>query len=156
LGGIYYYIKGDSLMIKLTDSDTLGFIAFLSIKYPTPNDVYLTVLHGCDCTEAEDGTKGFAVYSPKFTNQIGKDIIMLPGEYPDEGDIFDRTTVLESLAHEYCHHMQNCEGVLIEENSNKIERDAEKFAKKAVFEYLNEDNKKSFVSQYLDNVLATW
>ena len=143
-------------MIKLVDSDALGFVAFLNAKYPTPNDVYLTVLHGYDHTEAQDGTKGFAVYSPKFNNQMGKDIIMLPGEYPDAGDLFNKMTVLESLAHEYCHHMQNCDGVLEEENSKKIERDAEKFAKKAVLEYLNEDNKKSFVGEYLNHILATW
>jgi len=143
-------------MIKLTNSDILGFIAFLSIKYPTPDDVYLTVLHGYDCVEAEDGTKGFAVYSPRFNNQMGKNIIMLPGEYPEEGDIFNKITVLESLAHEYFHHIQNCDVVLIKENSKKIESDAEKFAQKVVFEYLNEGNKKSFITKYFNDVLITW
>ena len=113
------------MMIKLADFILFQFVDFLNDKYPTSKDVYLSVLHGNDSVKADDGSAGWAVYSPANVNGTKKDIILLPGEVPDvEGA--NKNIILENLAHEYCHHIQNCEGRL--KNNKKIETEAVEFA----------------------------
>ena len=113
------------MMIKLADYILFKFVDFLNDKYPTSKDVYLSVLHGSDSVKADDGSAaGWAVYSPAKLNGRGKDIILLPGEVPDIEGI-DENVILENLAHEYCHHIQNCEGRL--KNNKKVETEAVEF-----------------------------
>ncbi len=112
-------------MIKFANENLISFIGFLNEKYPTEKDVYLVILHGNDSVAADDGSSGWAVYSPSKVNMSEKDIILLPGEIPDvEG--MTENIILENLAHEYCHHIQNCEGRLKDKKKN--EKEAIEFA----------------------------
>lgn len=121
-------------MIKLAENRLINFIEFLNFNWPTREDVYLSVLHTYDSVQA-GGERAWAVYG--LPEGDGKPVIYIAGEVPEEvkaeyDGIDPEDIILEDLAHEYCHHIQNCEGRLSEEGDEKEETEAEEFATKAM------------------------
>ena len=122
-------------MIKLADNRLTNFIEFLNVNWPTREDVYLSVLHTYDSVEA-GGERAWAVYA--VPEGEGKPVIYIAGEVPEDVQeeyigVDPKDIILEDLAHEYCHHIQYCEGRLPEEEEDKkAEDEAAKFATKAM------------------------
>lgn len=86
-------------------------IKHLEENHPTTEKVYLHIVEGFDCIESPDGQKGFGCYIPENKE------IYLAEDIPDKEE-----TVIETLAHEYKHFMQHCEGREFDEE------EAEQFA----------------------------
>ena len=121
-------------MIKLAEDRLINFVEFLNVNWPTEKDVYLSILHAYDSVDA-GGERAWAVYGlPEGDN---KPVIYIAGEVPEEikaeyDGIDPEDIILEDLAHEYCHHIQNCEGRLSAEGDEKEEAEAAEFATKAL------------------------
>lgn len=119
-------------MIKMAPDYLLRFIDYLNTNYPTEQDCFITFLHGEKCVEYShsDSEKcvSFAEYDKHYR------CMEVPTQYTnDKSPRF----LLESIAHEYWHHVQNCEGRLIDENRDILEKEAERKAIKIVDDYLN-------------------
>lgn len=101
-------------------NDTLHkTIIHLEKNYPTNEKVYLHIAEGFDSIEGPDGQMGFGCYVPADKT------IYLAGEMPEEVPEKD-TAILETLAHEYKHFLQDCEEKPFDEE------EAENFAQKVI------------------------
>jgi len=125
-------------VIKLAENRLINFIEFLNVNWPTREDVYLSVLHTYDSVwEGEE--RAWAVYGvPEGDNEP---VIYIAGIVPEEVQeeyvgTDPKDIILEDLAHEYCHHIQYCEGRLPEEEDEKAETEAAEFATKAIDAFL--------------------
>lgn len=106
-------------MIKFVNEEINKTIAFLNAEYPTQKDVFIHVCEGYDTIETPDGV-GFGVFvKPEGENETHT--IYIAGDMPN-----DDFQIAETIAHEYKHFMQWCNG---EEFS---EEQAEDFAKEVV------------------------
>ena len=117
-------------MIKTAPEYILRFIDYLNKNYPTKEDCYISFLHGEVCVEYINCSKclSFAEYDKDSK------ILYIPTQYP-----VGKTPkfLLESIAHEYYHHIQNCEGRLIDADREFLEIEAEHNALKITEEYYN-------------------
>ena len=122
-------------MIKLAENRLINFIEFLNDNWPTEEDVYLSVLHTYDSVEA-GGERAWAVYA--VPEGESKPVIYIAGEVPEDVQkeyigTEPKDIILEDLAHEYCHHIQYCEGRMPdEEDDETAEAEATVFATKAM------------------------
>lgn len=108
-------------MIKISNPDIDRTIKYLNENYPTEKEVFLHICEGYETIETPDGM-GFGVFvKPNSDNEVP--MIYIAGDMPN-----DDFQVIETLAHEYRHFMQYCNG---EEFS---EEQAEEFARKVVDE----------------------
>jgi hypothetical protein len=114
-------------MIKFADEKFSNFVKWLSKTYPTSQDVYVSVMHGHDSLQVEDCTS-YGVYIPD-----DNPVIFIPSDVPEGINIDSDIYRFECFAHEYAHHIQNCENRL--EESEKTEKEAENFAKHSVNVY---------------------
>lgn len=106
-------------MIKFVNEEIDKTIALLNFEYPTQKDVFIHVCEGYDTIETPEGT-GFGVFvKPESENEIPA--IYIAGDIPNND--FE---IVETLAHEYRHFMQWCNG------EDFFEEQAENFAKKVV------------------------
>ena len=106
-------------MIKILNEEISRVISYLNLKYPTDKDVFLHICEGYDTIETPDGM-GFGVFvKPESSEQVPA--IYIAGDMPN-----DDFQIIETLAHEYKHFMQYCNG---EEFS---EEQAENLAKEVV------------------------
>ena len=113
-------------MIILASENLARIVRLLETKYPAERDVYLTVLHAYDSVGNDEHAEGWAVYLTPESNK-DKPVIMLPSKLPKiEGVKLSEIDIFESLAHEYCHHLQWCRGTAFDED------EADDFAEKAV------------------------
>ena len=72
------------------------FIEKLMELYPTDKECEIVILEGYDCIEGPDGNKGFGVYDPEDrTIYVAEDI-------PEA-----ERTIPHTIAHEYCHFLQD-------------------------------------------------
>ena len=86
-------------------------LEYLKKNYPQNQQVNVIICEGFDCIEGPDGTKGFGVFVPDTLE------IYIPTDVPEP-----ETTLIETLAHEYKHFIQHCEGQPFDEE------EAESFA----------------------------
>ena len=119
-------------MIKIAPEYIMRFIEYLNKNYPTDEDCYITFYHGEKCIEyickSCEQCISFAEY-----DKISK-ILYIPTQYPtDKNPKF----LLESIAHEYIHHIQNCENRLNDDDRKFLEIEAKDRAIKIVENYLN-------------------
>lgn len=121
-------------MIKFAPDHIIDFIDWLNKEYETSEPCYITVMHGYDCIQSENGT-GWAAYYPGDTP-----FIIVAGEWP-EG--CDETFHYETIAHEYMHHIQHVLGKLPENESKRTEKEAEHFAKRTAQAYIKNMKKES-------------
>ena len=106
-------------MIKFVNVEISKTITFLNSEYPTQRDVFIRVCEGYDTIETPDGF-GFGVFvKPKSHEEAPA--IYIAGDMPN-----DDFQIVKTIAHEYRHFMQWCNG---EEFS---EEQAEDFAKEVV------------------------
>lgn len=122
-------------MIVIAPSYILRFIDFLNYKYETKHDCKIEFYNNDKCIQYKCDGKGNCDKC-KSLAEYDKDTmtIHLPTQYsPDKNPSF----ILESLAHEFWHHVQNCEGRLIDENRDILEIEAERKCKEIVKNYLN-------------------
>lgn len=106
-------------MIKFLNEEVNKTIVFLNSKYPMEKDVFIHVCEGYDTIETPEGL-GFGVFvKPEKENVV-------PQVYIAGDMLNDNFQIPETIAHEYKHFMQWCNG---EEFS---EEEAEKFAKEVV------------------------
>lgn len=106
-------------MIKISNTEIDRTIKFLNENYPTEKEVFLHICEGYDTIETTDGC-GFGVFvKPETKEDIPN--IYIAGDMPN-----DDFQIAETLAHEYKHFMQWCNG---EEFS---EQEAEDFAKEVI------------------------
>lgn len=106
-------------MIKFVNEEINKTIVLLNAEYPTRKDVFIHVCEGYDTIETPDGV-GFGVFvKPESENETPT--IYIAGDMPN-----DDFQIVETIAHEYKHFMQWCNG---EEFS---EKQAEDFAKEVV------------------------
>jgi hypothetical protein len=122
-------------MIKYANDKISAFIGWLNENYGIKEPVYITVMHGYDSIQSDNG-EGFAAYYP-----AEPPVMFVAGEAPEsvikegvDGDEF----LYEIIAHEYAHHIQNSKGELPVSESKKSEEYAERFAKRVVKEYLKQ------------------
>lgn len=119
-------------MVRTAPEYILRFIDYINENIDTKEDCYITFYHGEHCVEyickSCDKCLSYAEYD-KNTK-----ILYVPTQYP-----VGKTPkfLLESIAHEYWHHVQNCEGRLIDSNRDKLENEAEKKAIEIVEKYLD-------------------
>jgi hypothetical protein len=97
-------------------------IKYLEENHSVKEKVYLHIAEGFDCIESPDGQKGFGCYIPSEKS------IYLAEEIPDK-----ETSIIETLAHEYKHFMQDCLGQEFDEN------EAEQFANQVLKDMESED-----------------
>lgn len=111
-------------MIRFAGQDQFGaFVEWLNSHYPAPEPVTLVVLPGYDSIADDSGAPaGWGAYTPETR------VIWLPGELPPVDDA--ERVALECLAHEYVHHLQECEG------RGPDEDEAERRAREMVAEFL--------------------
>lgn len=103
-------------MIKIVNEEISRVILYLNLKYPTDKDVFLHICEGYDTIETPEGM-GFGVFvKPESSERVP--VIYIAGDMPN-----DDFQIIETLAHEYKHFMQYCNG---EEFS---EEQADNFAK---------------------------
>lgn len=120
-------------MILYADVITQIFIKYLNNEYAVREPVYITILHGYDSVESDNGN-GFAAYLPDKE----KPIMMIAGEISEKlkEEGITQDMFLECIAHEYKHHIQFITGKL--DYNEKNEKDAERFAKKVVEKFYKE------------------
>lgn len=120
-------------MIIFHDELVHKLIHYLDKFYPRINKVYLCILEGYDSVEVPNGGKGFAAFDT-ITNHI-----YVPSEISeelkDQSDIF----LVSSIAHEYMHFLQKCDGKPYDED------EAERFAEKVSKEFFNSINKEESI-----------
>ena len=120
-------------MIRYSNAGIELFIKWINDNYAVDLPVYITILHGYDYVESEDGGSGFAVYMPSND----KPIMMVAGEMSPKliEDGVEADFFYECIAHEYKHHIQFINNTLNNSEENEIE--AEEFAKQVVEKYLS-------------------
>ena len=93
-------------MIVLFNDTIHQAIKYLEENHPAEGKVYLHIAEGFDCIESPDGQKGFGCYIP------AEKCIYLAGDLPELEEDAKETelAIVETLAHEYKHFMQHCEG----------------------------------------------
>lgn len=93
-------------MIILFNETIHRAIKYLEENYPEKEKVYLHIAEGFDCIESPDGKKGFGCYIPEEKS------IYLAGDFQEiiKDAQEKETAIVETLAHEYKHFMQHCEG----------------------------------------------
>lgn len=106
-------------MLKIVNTEVDRTIKFLNENYTTDKDVFLHICEGYDTIEAPDGV-GFGVFV-KPEEEDDAPTIFIAGDMPN-----DEFQIAETLAHEYCHFMQYCNG------KEFSEEEAEEFAREAV------------------------
>lgn len=84
-------------MIKIINNEINELIALLNEKYQEEPDVFLHIIEDCDSIEIEN-EMCFGAYD---TN---KRQIYVAGDLPDPED------VLQTITHEFAHHLQNISG----------------------------------------------
>jgi len=118
-------------MIRFAGQGKFGrFLEFLNNHYPASEPVEIVFLPGYDCIGDEEGNpEGWATYDPE------ERVIWCPRETPDIPGlppVEAERIVLESIAHEYVHHLQECEGW------GRDEDEAERWASDIVDRFLAE------------------
>lgn len=118
-------------MIQFAEKEVMEFVEYLSKYRPTKNDVRLTVLHGFDSIGNGEEVLGFGTYSSE------QKIIMVAGECPEEiavagGDGIKEWFLMETIAHEYYHHIQFSEGNGENTMSDEAELEAERFVEEVM------------------------
>lgn len=108
-------------MIVICNDTINQAIKHLEANHPTEEKVYLHIAEGFDCIESPDGQKGFGCYVPS------EKCIYLAEDIPEK-----ETAIVETLAHEYKHFMQDCEGRELDE------AEAERFASQVLREMESE------------------
>lgn len=118
-------------MIKISNELVDTTLKLLDAMYPVEECVYVKILHGCDSIDAE-GEMAFGLYSTE------EKIIYVAGELPDEW------SMVECIAHEYCHFIQHVKGKTFSED------EAEKFALEIrnIMEQIKSRNKDESISEY--------
>lgn len=106
-------------MIKFVNVEISKTITFLNSEYPAQRDVFIHVCEGYDTIETPDGFGFGAFVKPKSHEEAPA--IYIAGDMPN-----DDFQIMKTIAHEYRHFMQWCNG---EEFS---EEQAEDFAKEVV------------------------
>lgn len=106
-------------MIKFVNEEISKAIAFLNAEYPTQKDVFIHVCEGYDTIETPDGC-GFGVFV-KQENENEIPTIYIAGDMPNND-----FRIAETIAHEYRHFMQWCNG------DEFSEEQAEDFAREVV------------------------
>lgn len=91
-------------MIIFYDDYVHGLMRYLDKYYPRKEKVYLRILEGYDCIETPNGEMGFAVFD------TDSNCIYVPGEVPEEAKDMAAAVLITSVAHEYMHFMQKCDG----------------------------------------------
>lgn len=89
------------------DQELQSFIDFLNHRYPTERDAVIVVLPGYDSVEVPGGGSGWACYDPQTC------VLWIPGEMPKIEELTPdecQRIHYEHIAHEFIHHVQNCEG----------------------------------------------
>ena len=104
-------------MIKIVNDTIDKTIKYLQERYPRDQVVYIHIAEGYDCVSDPDGNKGFGVYVPEMQS------IFIAEDIPEK-----ETTLIETIAHEYKHFMQHCDGEPYDEEA------AEAFAWKILHE----------------------
>lgn len=92
-------------MIQFLTKEIYDFANFISDDKVPPVDLF--VVPNCDSLETEDGEYGFGMYIPKEHR-----IIVAEGV---EDEV--KAVVLGTLAHEYYHHIQHCNGEEYDEDA---------------------------------------
>ena len=115
------------------DEELQSFIDFLNRRYPTERDAVVAVLPGYyriilrNRETDEDIGAGWACYD------ANEGVLWIPGEIPDDIEELTeedkRRWRFESVAHEFVHHLQFCEGRPFDED------EAEQRAREIVEEY---------------------
>ena len=111
-------------MICFANEEIRNFVEFIS--KPDISVVELYVIPGYDAVEAPNGQMGFAVYEPEI-----KRIIVPEGVTREIKD-----TVLESIAHEYFHHIEHERGKI-----KHNEAEADDFARRMVSAFKSVNDK---------------
>lgn len=92
-------------MIEFAGQRLYGaFVAFVNKHYPTKQTVQLAVLPGHDCVLFHDGEVAWAAYDPD------EKVIWVADRLPEGEPDASELDLLMDVAHEYVHHIQNCEG----------------------------------------------
>lgn len=89
-------------MIRIINDKIDALIRFINEKYPDGPDVYLHIIEDCDTIDAGSGV-GFGVYD------VERKEIYVAGDLPKT------EWVMETIAHEFAHHLQNVRGDVIDE-----------------------------------------
>ena len=119
-------------MIKVAPEYIMRFIEYLNKNIDTKEDCYITFYHGEQCVQyickSCDKCLSYAEYDKNSK------ILYVPTQYPvGKSPKF----LLESIAHEYMHHIQNCENRLYDEDREFLEIEAEQRAIEIVEKYLD-------------------
>lgn len=119
-------------MIEIAPNYILRFIEYLNEEYPSKSDCYVTFYQGQECIKYlnayNNDCETFAEYSPTTK------IMHVPTQYPTNKN---PRFLLESIAHEYWHHIQNDEGRLNNEDRGMLEKEAEEMGIKIVDKYFD-------------------
>lgn len=122
-------------MIKIVNDTIDKTIKYLQENYPRDEAVYIHIAEGFECVEDRDGNKGFGVYVPEIQS------IYVAWDVPDK-----ETTLIESIAHEYKHFMQQCDGEPYNEEA------AEEFATQVVQELQSMEKLSKEVMELIDSI----
>ena len=117
-------------MIVIAPFYLIRFVDYLNMHYPTKLECYIEFLQGEECIEYMESYDGFSSYA---VYDADTHILKVPTQYP-----VGKTPrfLLESIAHEFWHHIQNIEGRLDKSNELQIEFEAEQMAIQIVDEYI--------------------
>ena len=119
-------------MIRIVDDTLKMFIEYLEKKYPTEEEVRVSVLWGYDtCCDDDTGGSGFAVYVPPLR------AIMIPSDIPEvilqtQDEELKRDFAIHNFSHEYRHFLQDINGEEFDEQQ------ADDFADKTVKDFWKE------------------
>lgn len=103
-------------MIRISNKIIDKTIKYLNDNYPTKEDVYIRIAEGFEVvSDPITGECGFGALNTEYK------IIFIPS-------IMENNELIRTIAHEYRHFMQMCDGVDFDEN------DAEEFADRIVKE----------------------
>ena len=110
-------------MIIISEDIIDKTIRYLNDNYSVDENVYIKIAEGYDVIETSpNGDRGFGVFDPN--NRL----IFIPS-------LMEDSELVRTIAHEYRHFMQYCDGARKEEDYD--EKDAEEFADKILKELEN-------------------
>ena len=86
-------------MIKIINDKIDQTLAYLEAFHGRRESVYIHILEESDCVQAPNGEMGFGVFC------VENQHIYIAADVPDP-----ETTIPQTIAHEYMHFIQWCEG----------------------------------------------
>lgn len=110
-------------MIKFISDDINNFVEYLNEKYKCDEDVYIHIIENCDTLESLSGETAYGAYVSSLDIHRWNHIY-IAGLCDDESEILD------TIAHEYKHHIQK-----YGDKTEFSEEDADEFSDRVVKEY---------------------